>query len=439
MELRFSDRLRYAAAAALLAVAWGYRRRQRARFPGDSASASKAIPPFRKLDNDDGQQLRAQQVQRIACGDGSDCLKCEVAILGSASGGGMPSISCLLNPEKGYSSDKRNTRMPQSLMVRVSGPESDESFVALVECTQATKRQMCIARGLFGQFQLDAVVVTARDVNKYLGMNDLREVQQASRKDFRNGSGEHLAIYASCSTIETVERAMPFLFSAKEKTKTLVAGLAARGVSQLLGERMPVHSDISVTVRALPCKDEELGFVLGHDVGCVVILPSPHIASEAREWLSERDIQLLVIGNAADQAELSTCAQLVKAVKPRHTVVTGLGCGLDHVTAEDMLQTEVGEHSVIVAYDGMMLETSIKQGDMSRPSLKECSICSSGSTATGDGSASSGGDTATDDDRCIGLSPTHGPVEVDSSPGGKLESRQPTADLTPVSLSELAH
>jgi hypothetical protein len=197
--------------------------------------------------------------------------------------------------------------------------------------------------------------------------------------------------------------------------------------------------DVSVTVRALPCRDEQLGFVFGRDEGCVAILPGPHISPEARAWLSERAVQLLLVGNAADLVELSACAQLVKAVKPRHAVITGMSDGLDHVAAEDVLRAEVGELSVSVGYDGMMLDTRIEEPDLAQPPAGECSCLSSGSTATG--SASSGGDTITDEDRCISLSPTHGPIEAGDAAGaadrGRLD-KEPMAALTPVALSVLA-
>merc|ERR1719258_774248 len=94
--------------------------------------------------------------------------------------GGMPSLSCAMSSEHGSPacsiSDWRNKRTPQSLMVRISGSEPDESFVALVDCTQAMKRQICVARNLLGGFQLDAVMITAGQVENYLGVNDLREV-----------------------------------------------------------------------------------------------------------------------------------------------------------------------------------------------------------------------------------------------------------------------
>jgi len=225
-------------------------------------------------------------------------------------------------------------------------------------------------------------------------------VQHASQKDFRTGSGECLAVYGSRATMEMVKIAMPFLFNVKEKTKTLVAGLAAREVSDKLGERVPLSSDVSVTVRTLPGRAAQFGCVFGRDAGCVVILPDPDVSPEAREWLSERDVQLLLIGNAADRAELSECAQLVKAVKPRRAVVSGLGGGLDHAAAEDLLTKEVGGLSAVsVAFDGMMLETRIDDDELWKPSSGECSCLSSGSTATG--SASSGGETIADEDRCI--------------------------------------
>lgn len=448
MVLRFNDQLRYAAAAALLAVAWGYRKLQRGRSSEDSAPDPEAIPPFRKLAAKEARQLRAPAVKRIPGWNGSDFLNCEVAVLGSASGGGMPSLASLLSSEQGCTaragSDERNTRTPQALMVRVCGPESAESFVALVDCSQATKRQICMARSMLGQFQLGAVLMTGGQVDKYIGLNDLREVQHASKKDFRSGSGELLGIYASCSTIETVKTALPFLFNVKQQTKTLVAGLDAWGLSDKLGERLPMSPDVPVTVRAIPCKDGQLGFVFGRDSGCVVIVPEPEISSEAREWLSARDVQLLVIGTVADRAALSACAQLVKAVKPWHAVATGLSDGLDHVTAEDLLRAEVGALSVSVAYDGMMLETRIEDEDLSKPCLGECSCLSSGSTAPG--SASSGSETITDEDRCISLSPTHGPVEAGvRTPGdgaGDAEGPESSAEgppaLTPVALSALA-
>jgi phosphoribosyl 1,2-cyclic phosphodiesterase len=445
MVMQLSDQLRYAAAAAILAAAWGYRKRQRTQSSGHSASGSVGIPPFRKIDSPDVRQLQAHPLKRIYDGSGSDGIKCEVAVLGSASGGGMPSLQCLLSSEHGCAacagSAGRNTRPPQALLRRASSPETDECFVALVDCTQAAKRQMCIARNLFGEFQIDAVMVTAGRVDKFLGLNDLREVQQASRKDFRRGSGETLAIYALRSTTEMVKTALPFLFSVKQKTKTLIAGLLTQEVSEGLGERVLMPPGVSVTVRALPCQDEQLGFVFGRDEGCVAVLPDPHISMEARAWLSERAVQLLLIGNAADLVELSACAELVKAVKPRHAVITGLSCGLDHASAEDVLRAEVGELSVSVGYDGMMLETRIEDPDMAQPSAGECSCLSSGSTATG--SASSGGDTITDEDRCISLSPTHGPTEdapaaPEDRSAGRLEGKEPTAALTPVTLSVLA-
>lgn len=445
MPVHFSDQLRYAAAAGLLAAAWGYRQSQRAQSSEDSANDSKTIPPFRFLEAGDGRQLRAREdVKHIDCGEGSDGLKCEVAVLGSGSGGGMPALSCLMKSGPTCSvcsgSNARNVRTPESLMVRVSAPESDESFVALVDCSQAAKRQLCIARSLFGDLQLDAVMVTGGQVDKYLGLNDLREVQHASRKDFRSGSGESLGVYACRSTIEMMRCALPFLFNVKTKTKTLVAGLAAQEVSEKLGERVPVSSDVSVTVRALPGTEGQVGFVFGRDAGCVVIVPDPHVSPEAREWLAERAVRLLLIGSVSDRAELAACAELVNAVKPRHAVVTGLSCFLDHTAAAAALQADVGDLSVSVAYDGMLLETGIEDEDLSKPSLGECSCLSSGSTATG--SASTGSETLADDDRCSGFSPTHGPVEggglaEDRGAGCRLEDQGPIAPLTPVALSAL--
>jgi hypothetical protein len=431
MVLQFSDQLRYAAAAGILAVAWGYRKRKGAQCSETSETDSIGIPPFRKLEAAEVRQLQQGSVHRIGAVSCSDGLTCEVAVLGTASGGGTASLECLLNPERRCpvctGSDKRNKRTPQSVMVRFSCPESDESFGVLVDCSQATKRQLCMARSLFGELRLDAVLLTSGQVDKYIGLNDLREVQQANKKDFRSGSGEVLPIYASCSAVATVKSTMPFLFSTTKKTKTLVAGLDARGVSERLGERVSTSS--AVTIRTLPCKDEKLGFVFGRDEGCVVVLPDPNISPEAREWLAQRDVHLLLVGNAADRAELSACAQLVKAVKPRHAVITGLGCGLDHLTAEEMLQNEVGELSVSVAHDGMMLETKIADEDLTVDSLGECSCLSSGSTTTGGGS--SGGESITDEDRCIGFSPTHGPSE-----GGVMDSNK--EPLSPVALSALA-
>merc|ERR1719171_789427 len=437
MTSQFSDQLRYAAAAgALVAVAWGYRKRKEADSSENSASHSTGIPSFRSLEAEDVRQLREGSVHRIDDGNCSDGLICEVAVLGSACGGGMPSLSCLLNSEHRCpvcaGADKRNQRTPQSVMLRISSPESDESFAVLLDCSQAVKRQMCITWSLFGQIRLDAVMLTAGHVDKFLGLNDLREVQHASQKDSRSGSGETLPIYASGSTLETVKSSMPYLFSEKKKTKTLVAGLAARSVSEELGERVSMSPDVSVTVRSLPGTDEQLGFVFGRDEGCVVVLPDPNISPNAREWLSERDVNLLIIGNVANRDDLSTCAQLVKAVKPRHATITGLSCALDHAAAEDLLQTEVGEFSVSVAYDGMKLEARIADDDLWRTCSGECSCLSNGSTATG--GASSGGDSMTDEDRYIGLSPTHGPAEAAAMDC----TRETTAALPPVSISELA-
>jgi hypothetical protein len=393
------------------------------------------IPPFRKLDADCVRQVREGSVHLIEDGNCSDGLTCEVAVLGSASGGGTPNLACLLH-EGGCpacaSADARDKRTPHSVMLRFSSPESNESFGVLVDCSQAAKRQLCMARSVFGQLSIDAVLVTSGCVDKYLGLNDLREVQHATKKDFRSGSGETLPIYASCAAIAMVKRTMPFLFSAKPKTKTLVAGLDARALSQELGERVSISS--AVPVRTIPgISSEQLGFVFGRDEGCVVLLPDPNISLDAREWLTARDVKLLLIGGAADRVALATCAQLVKAVKPRHAVITGLSCGLDHAAAEDVLRTEVGELSVSVAYDGMKLATKIADDDLADPcSVGECSCLSSGSTATG--GASSGGESMTDEDRCMSFSPTHGPSET----GAMDCTKEATAALTPVSLSALA-
>jgi len=87
---------------------------------------------------------------------------------------------------------------------------------------------------------------------------------------------------------------------------------------------------------------------------------------------------------------------------------------------------------VSVAYDGMKLEAKIADDDLWRTCSGECSCLSNGSTATG--GASSGGDSMTDEDRYIGLSPTHGPAEAAAMDC----TRETTAALPPVSISELA-
>lgn len=348
--------LRYAAVGAALAVAWCY---QRARKSTSDRSA-EPIPSFRRLEIDEAREKLPEPEPT------EDFAVCRVLVLGSGAAGGSPKLPCLLRADRRckvcadaekFGAASRNTRMPPSLMVEIRESEKRAPFVLLVDCGQAMKRQMLIAHQRLGTKHIDGVLLTQGIDHKYVGFNDLREVQHANGNDSRNGDGRSILICASAPTLKVVEGAFPFLFQQKEpgKTKTLVAGLTAWPVPESGGY---LDFQCSVPVRGLAAGGQT-GYVLGSDEGCVAVLPNTRPESAALGCLRDWRVELVVIGDVAGEAELSAALDLVRTIEPARALLTGLGCGMLYSDAVARVEAEDGLPLVEIAYDEMCAVASV--------------------------------------------------------------------------------
>jgi hypothetical protein len=322
----------------------------------------ESIPPFRRLEKDDTRaKLPPLEVSE-------DFAICRVLVLGSGDAGGTPKLPCLLDAGKRckvcadaekYGSASRNMRMPPSLLLQIQVAGSESPLVLLVDCGQALKRQILLAYARLGTSHVDGVLLTQGADHKYVGLNDLREVQHANRTDCRGGDGRSIPVCASASALDAAKSALPFLFQQKEpgQMKTLVAGLSAWSVPETGGHLDFQHS---VPVRAL-ADGAETGYVIGSDDGCVAILPSCRIASEGGALACLRDwrVELLVIGDVAGEGELTDALDLVRAVLPCRALLTGFGCGILYSNAVARVGAEPGLPPVEIAYDEMCAEACV--------------------------------------------------------------------------------
>jgi hypothetical protein len=344
-----------------------------------------AIPPYRQLERNGRERLPETEASE-------DFAVCRVLVVGSGDACGTPKLACLLQADgtckvcadaKKLGSSSRNARLPPSLLIEIKGVDKESPLVLLVDCGQALKRQILMGYQRLGTKHVDGVLLTTGDGHKYVGVNDLREVQHANGNDSRRGDGRSIRVFGSASALEAVEGGFPFLFRKKDEvqgeSKTLVAGLAACEVPATGGYLDFQHP---VPVRSLVAEDE-VGYVIGSDDACVAVLPSAAMCaagSVGRATLSDWHVEMLVIGGVAGDAELSAALDLVRAVSPGRAVLTGLGCGLLHSDAVARVG-KAGLRNVDIAYDEMCAESFVALRSST------CGYSTSSSTTPGVGSS----------------------------------------------------
>jgi hypothetical protein len=239
----------------------------------------------------------------------------------------------------------------------------------LLDCGPAFKRQFLLAHDRLGTRTLDAVLLTQGDSHTLLGLNDLREVQHANGKDNRRAGNESadasLPVYGAADALARAQSGFPFLFPepSAEQKKTLVGQLRrTEPVERRPGARvyldlpfLPAHV---VPVGALGAEGL-VGYSLGRDDGCVVLLPSPELPQDSLDWLQKRRLSLLVLGGTETEADVRTALRVVNAVTPERAVLLGAGCTLRHEEVVECLAAEPAPCPVELAYDGMCVDVRL--------------------------------------------------------------------------------
>lgn len=300
--------------------------------------------------------------------------------LGSGSSAGTPLLRCLLGSESkcavcadaisGVST--KNARTPPCLLMVVKSTDGIDKNI-LMDCGPAFKNQFMTAHQAIGVKTVDAVLLTHSHCDAMLGLNDLREVQNAKLEESGQWSTPTtIPVFGMKETLDEVRSIFPFLFQSGP-SRTLVGKLDAHVVQAVCGTVPKEFSvpGIELPFEAIPVWHGEnytcLGFGFGRkdkrlvyisDVSEIPETTMNHLARGGAGTIAVLVLDAMTYDNTRPTHQsVKDALSIVRALKPRRTYLVGMSCRLDHATTNDAISKEPDlPCPVELAYDGLIFD-----------------------------------------------------------------------------------
>ncbi|SDG92647.1 MBL fold metallo-hydrolase [Roseospirillum parvum] len=263
-----------------------------------------------------------------------------LTLLGTGGAGGVPMVSVgwgACDP-----AEPRNRRLRSSALIETAGRR------ILIDTTPDLRQQLLTV----GVNRLDAVLFTHTHADHIHGLDDLREVNRVIR--------DGLPVYADASTLDSLTHRFAYAFDELDLEKEPVwrPWLRPRVIADpkpgpVRFEVAPADGGAAVTLTAL-WQDHGIGHSLGFRIGNMAYCTDAwELPPSTRDAL--RGLEVLVVGCLINRehhthAHVDKVLAWVDDLKPRRTVLTHMGPGLDF----GRLSRELPE-GVEPGHDGMVL------------------------------------------------------------------------------------
>ncbi|KAF0116691.1 MAG: PhnP protein [Rhodospirillaceae bacterium] len=252
----------------------------------------------------------------------------QVTILGCGGAGGVPTIS------RGWGAcdpaDPRNRRRRPAILV-----QSREATI-LVDTPPDLRDQLLEA----GVRHLDAVLYTHEHADHVHGLDDLREINRAMQTS--------VPVYAAPETLRQITRRFSYAFSGEEALGPILyrPALTAHPITGPFRIR-------DVTVEPFE-QDHGFSTTLGFRFGGVAystdVVALPEAAFATLEGLDVWIVGCLTEHEHKTHASLGKVLRWMERVRPRRSVLTHMGPGLDYATLKARLPPGAEP-----AFDGMVI------------------------------------------------------------------------------------
>lgn len=258
-----------------------------------------------------------------------------LTLLGTGGAGGVPMVSVgwgACDP-----AEPRNRRLRSSLLIETAGRR------VLVDTTPDLRQQLLSA----GVNRLDAVLYTHTHADHIHGLDDLREVNRVIRAA--------LPVYADAHTLKNLKERFSYAFDELDLEKEPVWRPWLRPTAIPDPERGPVSFSVAdgPTLTAL-WQDHGIGHSLGFRIGdmayCTDAWELPAASRAALKGLDVLIVGCLINRQHHTHAHVDKVLDWVSDLKPRRTVLTHMGPGLDYRRLRRDLPAGVEP-----GYDGMVL------------------------------------------------------------------------------------
>ncbi|MDO8606308.1 MAG: MBL fold metallo-hydrolase [Phaeospirillum sp.] len=254
-----------------------------------------------------------------------------VTILGCGGASGVPGISMgwgACDP-----ANPRNRRRRSSILVE----EGDRRI--LVDTSPDLRDQLLDA----GVAKVDGVIYTHDHADHLHGIDDLREINRATR--------QWLPVWGAPAVLDTARTRFPYAFEPMETMGEFIY--------RPLLEAKEIHGPFSIAGIDIVPFDQDHGYsrTLGLRFGSIAYSTDVvEIPEESFAVLA--GVELWIIGCLVDHphathAHVDKALEWISRVKPRRAVLTHMGPRLDYETLCARLPS-----GVVAAYDGLILECS---------------------------------------------------------------------------------
>ncbi|KAF0140586.1 MAG: PhnP protein [Rhodospirillaceae bacterium] len=251
-----------------------------------------------------------------------------ITILGCGGAGGVPTIS------RGWGAcdpaNPRNRRRRPAILV-----QSRETAI-LVDTPPDLRDQLLDA----GIRHLDAVLYTHEHADHVHGLDDLREVNRATRKP--------IPVHAAPAALQEIVHRFAYAFSADAFSADFIYRPALQAE--------PVTGSFYIhDMRVEPFEQDHgfsttLGFRFGQAAYSTDVVALPEAAFAALEGVRVWIIGCLTGHEHKTHASLDTILQWVQRVQPDRAILTHMGPGLDYATLKKRLPSGIEP-----AFDGMVI------------------------------------------------------------------------------------
>lgn len=291
----------------------------------------------------------------------------EIIFLGTGCSSSTPLISCLMQEkptckvclDAASSETSKNRRLNPSVLVRYRPSDGGPLRNILIDCgkTFYSAALQYLVRDKIGP--LEAVILTHGHADAILGLDDLRHFTG------HHSIQDHVDIWADKLTLDTISQTFPYLINPKAATGGgFVSDLKFHLIQDYykpfkIGELSinPVLVDHGTygDGSPFPC----LAFLLDQD-RFAYISDVSGIPSRTMDLLHEKE--LLVIDCLRQHRPykshfvLAQDIETIQMTRPKETFFVGMAHDVEHEEFQQLLSKSFPEHSIRLAYDGLVLQ-----------------------------------------------------------------------------------
>ncbi|MGB0694063.1 MAG: MBL fold metallo-hydrolase [Rhodospirillaceae bacterium] len=279
--------------------------------------------------------------------DSSEPLETRIrlTVLGCGGSTGVPSIyfgwgNC--DP-----ANPRNRRSRASIMVELVTGVGEQTIVqerVVVDTGPDFREQMLRAEVR----HIDAILYTHEHADHTHGIDDVRDINRTM--------GQPMPMWMNQATHDVLTNRFRYIFSPLDKASSHYYKPQAQPSVAIPGETFQVGA-----LPILPF-DQDHGWIrtLGFVFGGKVAYSTDVKALDEAAFAALEGVDLWVLNSATDKehpthAHLDLALEWVDRVKPKQTILTHLGTGMDYETMRQMLPAEV-----IPGFDGLVVEQPVQ-------------------------------------------------------------------------------